>query len=93
MTVIRLIPLASIGMDHTPINPKTLDLVDYLRGGGVVPSIHVRAGIIPAGAKGCVVREYDICDGRHRVIAYKLLGRNTIAARIAYNKVEVRCAI
>lgn len=65
------ISLANIKLDRFPINPTTLALVDYLRSGGEVPPIHVewRNG------------SYIVLDGRHRVCAFKLLGRTTILAR------------
>ena len=71
--IIRDIPVSAIAMDRHPLNPSTLSLVEYLAAGGSVPPIHVaktRSG-------------YQICDGRHRVTASKLLGREMISARFA----------
>lgn len=66
------IPIQQIEMDHHPLNPSTLGLVTHLAGGGEVPPIHVQS---------LVNGRYRICDGRHRVTAYKLLGYRHIEAR------------
>lgn len=72
---IKEIPVQQIILDHTPLNPQTLALTDYLsRERGLTPPIHVKA--LSNG-------NYKICDGRHRVVAFKLLGRKTIRAYIA----------
>lgn len=73
------LPLCSIKIDREPIGPKTLALVDFLRNGGTVPPIHV---MLEAGV-------YRIRDGRHRCLAYKLLGRTTIEARYGVSSDDV----
>jgi len=74
MRVTSKLPINCIIVEREPIGPATLALADYLRSGGSVPPIHVeRLG------NG----QYKICDGRHRVLAYKLLGRNEIEAHYA----------
>lgn len=69
-----LIDIGLIRMDRYPMNPSTLSLIDYLRGGGVVPAIKVAKH--PLGG-------YIIRDGRHRVLASKLLGRKQIKAKFS----------
>lgn len=54
------------------MNPSTLSLIDYLREGGEVPPIKVAKH--PDGG-------YIIRDGRHRVLAHKMLGRSKIKAK------------
>ena len=66
-----LLPVAQIRMDRWPFD-RVLPLVEHLRAGGSVPPIHVRAN-----ADGT----YLILDGRHRMHAFKLLGRTHIPAR------------
>lgn len=68
----RFIDVNLIRMDRYPMNPSTLSLIDYLREGGEVPPIKVAKH--PDGG-------YIIRDGRHRVLAYKMLGRNKIKAK------------
>jgi uncharacterized ParB-like nuclease family protein len=65
------INLANLIIDKEPIGPKTLELVDHLRAGGDVPPIHVKPNY-----KG----QYLVLNGRHRSLAFKLLGRKTIQA-------------
>jgi uncharacterized ParB-like nuclease family protein len=60
-----------IVLDRTPFN-KVLELVRHLESGGTVPPIHVELG-----ANG----QWHILDGRHRVMAFRLLGRQTIQAK------------
>lgn len=69
-----MIPIASIKMDRYPMNPSTLGLVDYLRKGGLVPPIKV------AKSKG---GGFVIRDGRHRVLANKLIGNHLIEAKFS----------
>lgn len=69
MRVKTRLQIGNITLDREPIGPSTLSLVDFLRGGGTVPPIHVELK-----AKGT----WKILDGRHRVLAYKLLGRSEI---------------
>jgi uncharacterized ParB-like nuclease family protein len=69
MRVTKAIKLGNLVVDRWPLNPTTLALVDYLKGGGQVPPIHVQPQ-----DNGT----YKVLDGRHRALAYKLLGRDTI---------------
>lgn len=59
-------------VDRLPIGLRTLSLVDHLRAGGTVPPIHVRM----AGDG-----RFAILDGRHRLLAFRLLERRAILAR------------
>lgn len=77
MRVVKEILIESILIDKLPINLSVLELVDFIRMGGIVPPIHVEISINGG---------YRIKDGRHRVCAYKLLGRKTIKARVSINK-------
>ena len=61
-------------MDRYPMNISTLNLIDYLRSGGNVPPIKVAKH--PRGG-------YIIRDGRHRVLANKLLGKTMIMAKFS----------
>ena len=61
-----------IRMDRYPMNPSTLNLIDYLRKGGSIPPIKVAKH--PNGG-------YIIRDGRHRVLAHKMLGIDKIKAK------------
>ena len=72
--ITKAINIANIEMDRYPLNPTMIPLLDHLRNGGEVPPIKVV--VKPSGG-------YLIRDGRHRVTAYKLLGRETIEARFS----------
>lgn len=72
MRTTKHINLVNIEVDNHPLNPSTLELVDYLREGGLVPAIKVIK---------TSTGSYKIRDGRHRVTAYKLLGRDKILAK------------
>lgn len=74
MRIVGLIPITNIAIDKYPVGLKTLLLVDFMRQGGGVPPIKVQ----PDGAGG-----YTIKDGRHRVLAHKLLGKQLILARFS----------
>jgi ParB-like chromosome segregation protein Spo0J len=75
MKDISLIPVSLIIMDRHALRPNTLSLIKHFEHGGVVPPIHVMR--LDGG-------RYKICDGRHRVTAHKLMGRELIKA--CYNK-------
>lgn len=81
MRVQALIPVRQIKMDRSPLNTKTLSLVDFLRSGGTVPPIHVQ---LKNGS-------FYIRNGRHRVTAFKLLGRQLIDAR--YGKAQTQAQV
>lgn len=70
MRVIKDIPISNIVVDRIPLN-RTLGLVKHLEQGGTVPPIKVE---YKDGT-------YILKDGRHRVAAYKLLGRRFISAK------------
>ena len=65
-------PISAIIVDRYPINRSTLSLVEYLKKGGTVPPIR-----IAQTQQG----QYKILDGRHRITAYKLLGRTEILSK------------
>lgn len=69
---IRSIPVALVYTDRMPLNRSTLKLVIHLATGGTVPPIHVKRDWWGG---------YKVLDGRHRLCAYKLLGRSMILAR------------
>lgn len=69
-----LVDIGLIRMDRYPMNPSTLSLIDHLREGGEVPAIKIAKH--PKGG-------YIIRDGRHRVLAHKLLGRTKIKAKFS----------
>lgn len=72
--------MANIKMDRWPICPQTLDLANKLGNGLEVPPIHV--ALTEHG-------QYRICDGRHRVAAHKLLGRNEILATYSKRRLKL----
>lgn len=80
MRVEKYIDISHIVIDHLPMNPSTLKLIDYLRKGGVVPAIKVAT--LPDG-------RYLIRDGRHRILAFKLLGRKKIKARYSKKLIQL----
>lgn len=65
------IDISQIDIDRYPLNPTVLGLIDYLRAGGITKPIKVAK----KSSGGYILK-----DGRHRVLAYKLLGRTTIKA-------------
>ncbi len=71
MRVTKLVPIRNIVMDRYPINPSTLSLIQHLEGGGTVPPIKIYR--LASG-------QFQIKDGRHRITAFKLLGRENIKA-------------
>ena len=72
--IVCMIDVGSIKTDRHPMNPSTLSLIDYMRSGGKVPPIKV--GKLLGG--GFVIR-----DGRHRLLAHKMLGLTKIEARFS----------
>lgn len=70
----ELVSIDLIRMDRYPMNPSTLSLIDYLRGGGEVPAIKIAKH--PKGG-------YIIRDGRHRILAHKLIGLKKIKAKFS----------
>jgi len=70
----KKIKIANIVIDRYPLNPSILGLLEHLKSGGSVPPIHIQK--IGNG-------QYKILDGRHRVTAFKLLGKKDILSRFA----------
>jgi len=70
----QFINIQNIRIDRLPLNPSTLSLVDHIRNGGDIPPIQVSKH--PNGG-------YSIKDGRHRLVACKLLGKSTINAKFS----------
>lgn len=67
---IVLIKVENVKADHSPIGPATYALAKHLESGGSVPPIHVQS---QGGT-------YNLLDGRHRLLAHKLLGITEIKA-------------
>jgi len=78
MRIIKEIPINQITVDRYKLGPDTLDLCCFLRQGGSVPPIHVQRKL----------NGFKICDGRHRITAYKLLGRKKIKARYSEKTID-----
>jgi ParB-like chromosome segregation protein Spo0J len=69
MREIREIPISCVRMDRYPLNPTMIGLLTHMSSGGTVPPIKV-------ALRGDGT--YEIRDGRHRVLAHKLLGMKHI---------------
>lgn len=80
MRVIKNIRIGLIQIDHYPMNPTVLSLIDYIRSGGSIPPIHVSKN-----RNGT----FSIRDGRHRILAYKLLGKSEIKAKFS-TKINIK---
>ncbi len=76
------IPIGAIVMDRYPLNESTLRLIFYLMSGGQVPPIKVST--LGNG-------QFRIKDGRHRVTAFKLLGRQWIRAKYSTKPLKTNC--
>lgn len=74
MRVIRPVSLNLIDVGRLPLEPRTLGLVTHFQAGGTVPPIHLVRQPSTAG-------RFKILDGRHRLLATKLIGRRAILAR------------
>ncbi len=70
--VIKMVDISRIEVDRYPMNPSTLSLIRYLESGGEVPPIKLAK--LNNG-------KFQIRDGRHRLLANKLLGNRYILAR------------
>lgn len=68
MRVLKDIPIDLIVVDRHSISKETLALVDFIRSGGEIPPIKIQIEN----------QRYKLKDGRHRITAFKLLGRKTI---------------
>lgn len=71
MRILKEIPICSILLDRIPLQSRTLSLVRFLEGGNSVPPIHIQK----------MNGHFKILDGRHRVTAYRLLGKKNILER------------
>lgn len=69
--IVRL-PVQSIEVDKYPLNRRVLGLVAHLLQKRTVPPIHVQR----------TTWGYRLLDGRHRILAYKLLQRPYILAKV-----------
>lgn len=78
MRVTKYIPVSQIDMDRYPMNPSTLSLIDYIREGNEVNAIEVSS--LSNG-------RFRIKDGRHRVLAHKMLGLTKIKANYSTLKI------
>lgn len=74
MTEIKRIQIENIVGARIPLGPQVLAIVDHLRANGTVPPIKVEC----EGGGNLRIK-----DGRHRVAAYKLLGRTSIKAFVS----------
>lgn len=72
MRVVRAIPVTQVVYDRLPLNPTGLATTQALADGVEMPPIHVE--VLPNG-------RYKVRDGRHRLLAHKLLGKTHILAR------------
>lgn len=79
----RFIEVSQIQVDKWPLNRDTLNLVMFLMNNGEVPPIKVQQK--PDG-------NFVIKDGRHRLLAFKLLGRPQIEAKYGDTMAFVRKA-
>lgn len=76
MKEVKKIRIESILIDNLPVNKKTFDLALFIYQGGEIPPIRLEK----SSSGG-----YLIKDGRHRVCAFKLLGRIEIKAYVCEN--------
>lgn len=91
MRILEEMDLSNIQIDRLPLNPRTLALVEFLRQGGQVPPIHVQPSYhYYAGAYQEKTGQFRILDGRHRFLAFKLLGRKKIMVRYGRENSEVQ---
>jgi hypothetical protein len=73
----RRIKVDLINIDRHPIDPATFKLAEFIK-----YQLPKRAGHLPAiHVARLADGRFKLLDGRHRVTAYKLLGRKTILAR------------
>jgi hypothetical protein len=74
MRVTRLLDLSAIKMDRWPLNQDTLRLINFLQQN---PLAHLNPIKVQDMGNGL----FKIKDGRHRVLAYKMMGRLKIEAK------------
>lgn len=75
-TITKLVNTCNISIDKHPLNPTTLDLIDFIR-------VHGISNLPPIRVKMSDNGVYIIKDGRHRVTAFKLLGIKEILAKVS----------
>jgi hypothetical protein len=75
MKVVHTVLLESIHFDTLPINESVLNLVFFIMSGGEVPPIKLQNSALGG---------YTVKDGRHRICAYKLLGKKHIKAKFHF---------
>lgn len=73
MKEIVTIKVENVVTENHPVGPATYALAKHLETGGSVPPIHV----MPQGGT------YRLLDGRHRLLAHKLLGITEIKAKVS----------
>lgn len=73
MRITTPIKVSQLVVDRQAIGPATYALAKHLEAGGTVPPIHVQ--YVGNGF-------YKVLQGRHRTLAFKLLGRDTILANL-----------
>ncbi len=71
--ITRFIDIGQVKMDRWPMNPKTLALIDFLRTHPMVRMRPIKVQHLEGG-------NFRVRDGRHRLLAYKMLGKTTIEA-------------
>ena len=74
MRVIERVPLGLIDPDRLPPPMKTVGLVYHMVNGGAIPPVHLQP--TPTG-------RFRVMDGRHRIRASLMLGRETVLAKYA----------
>ena len=75
-TATKLVNICNISIDKHPLNPTTLNLIDFIRVYGISNLPPIRVKMSDDGV-------YIIKDGRHRVTAFKLLGIKEILAKVS----------
>jgi len=63
--------ISGIQYDELPMNPEVLDLVFFISSGGEIPPVKLQK----------TKTGWKLKDGRHRLAAYKLLGKEKIFAK------------
>jgi hypothetical protein len=76
MRIIKLIKISQIKVDRWPMTRKTYELAKFIDAGGNVPPIRVQSQ----------QSNFLIRDGRHRLLAHKLLGMEYIRATFSPKK-------
>lgn len=70
--MIGWVAIQRIQVKRRPVDRRVLDIARHLDSGGTVPPIH-----LARLADG----NFVVCDGRHRLQAYKLIGWSYVLAR------------